>query len=388
MDAPKIDISNRIGSLVGISTGKGKCKAYIPKGLPLDPPLDTTELNELIDRATADLGQLNAIRRILPSSDILLSLYGRKEALVSSQIEGTQSTMSDVLGAEAVGEGEKGEEEVSRYLDALKQGITKMEKLPVSLRLVKQLHKTLMEGDPKDTPGEFRQFQNWIGDEGDAPQQASLVPPPPEKIIEHLDNLEKFIHHDSSPILVRAAIAHAQFETIHPFLDGNGRVGRLLIILMLCASGIIKEPILYLSLYFKKNRTRYYSHLRATHQNGDWESWVKFFLQGVIETADDSFTLATNIADLFQRDEKSITEKSNSANMLTVHKVLQKSPIITPKTVMRECQISHPAAMKILKILQNDIGLIKELGERYNHKMFVYSQYFEFLKKDTDPLPP
>jgi len=379
------DKRKRIGTLVEVTTSGVKHNAYIPKPLPLDPPLDMEGMSDLIDKATSSLGQLNAIRTILPDPDILLTLHGMREALVSSQIEGTQSTMSDLLEPATPNQENQ---EVLRYTEALDYGTKKIKNNdPISLRLIKEIHHILMKGQTKHLPGEFRSSSNRIG--GTNFNEATLVPPPHEKIMETLDNLEKFIHQKKSlPILVKAALVHAQFETIHPFLDGNGRVGRILIILMLYAKATIKEPILFLSIYFKKNRSRYYSHLKMTHQYGDWEEWVKFFLQGVVETSNETFESVNKIVRLFQEDEKKIIKQSNSANVLTVHNRLKKNPIIITRDIREICKISPNGATQITKKLVQ-MGILQERGEKkYNNKRFVYSEYFNILNKDTEPLPP
>ena len=281
----------RIGRYVkGSAVGGEQYHAYIPKPLPPDPPLDMSELYPLLDEANTALGRLDGMSMVLPDSSLFLYMYVRKEAVLSSQIEGTQSSLSDLLlfeTDEAPGSPLTDVMEVSSYVSALNYGLERLQEIPLSLRLIREIHAKLMNdtrGGHKQ-PGEFRTSQNWIG--GTRPGNAKFVPPPTEQLMECLDSFEKFLHDESVqlPLLIKAALAHVQFETIHPFLDGNGRLGRLLITFMLCVGGILKEPLLYLSLYLKINRKAYYNHLQSVRETGDWEAWIKFFLEGINATA-------------------------------------------------------------------------------------------------------
>lgn len=293
-----MDKSTRIGQYVKGSIVAGEhYSAYVPCALPPNPPLDLTEIYPLLDQANAALGRLDGMSMVLPDPALFLYMYIRKEAVLSSQIEGTQSSLSDLLlfeNAEAPGVPIDDVTEVSCYVAAMNYGLERLKEFPLSLRLLREIHAKLManaRGGNKQ-PGEFRTSQNWIG--GSRPGNARFVPPPPERLMDCLGALEKFLHDDTVklPVLVKAALAHVQFETIHPFLDGNGRLGRLLITFMLCVEGLLKEPMLYLSLYLKTNRQAYYNHLQSVRETGDWEAWIKFFLQGVVETA----TQATDTA--------------------------------------------------------------------------------------------
>ena len=286
-----MDKKTRIGRYVKSSVIGGEhYSAYIPQPLPPEPAIAMEEMYSLLDKANAALGRLDGMRIVLPSTSLFLYMYIRKEAVLSSQIEGTQSSLSDLLlfeTEEAPGVPMDDVTEVSSYVSAMTYGLERIKELPLSLRLIREIHARLMNNSRGGTkqPGEFRTSQNWIG--GSRPGNASFVPPPVENLMECLDNFEKFLHDESIklPALIKAALAHAQFETIHPFLDGNGRLGRLLITFILCAEGILKEPLLYLSLYLKANRQAYYDHLQSVRETGNWEAWIKFFLIGVEETA-------------------------------------------------------------------------------------------------------
>jgi len=284
MTEAKPVLATRVGDWKPASlVGSNPYKAYIPKPLPPNPPLQMERLYPLIDRASSALGRLDGISYILPDPSLFLYMYIRKEAVLSSQIEGTQSSLSDLLlfeVEEAPGAPLDDVTEVSCYVAAMNHGLERLKTFPLSLRLIKELHLKLMDnargGDKQ--PGEFRQTQNWIG--GNWPDSAIFVPPPPEELMQCLSDFERFLHDENVrlPALVKAALAHVQFETIHPFLDGNGRLGRLLITFILCVEGVMKQPLLYLSLYLKTNRKTYYDLLQNVRETGDWESWIEFFL--------------------------------------------------------------------------------------------------------------
>ena len=278
-----MDKSGRIGKHQEIKAGGESNYAYIPAPLPPNPPLEMGELYPLLDKANAALGRLDGMSMVLPDHSLFLYMYIRKEAVLSSQIEGTQSSLSDLLlfeNEDAPGAPINDVTEVSNYVSVMSYGLERIKELPISLRLIREIHERLMSrgrGSVKQ-PGEFRTSQNWIG--GSRPGNAKFVPPPPDQLMDCLDPFEKFFHDEKIilPVLIKAALAHVQFETIHPFLDGNGRLGRLLITFMLCQDGLLKEPLLYLSLYFKTHRQAYYDHLQSVRETGDWESWIKFFL--------------------------------------------------------------------------------------------------------------
>jgi Fic family protein len=377
---------DRTGKYVKSSIVGGEFfNSYIPSNLPPNPPIEMDEIYPFLDKANTALGRLDAIGMILPDPSLFLYMYVRKEAVLSSQIEGMQSSLSDLLLFE---NGQKSANnlfddvtEVSSYVVAMNYSIKRLEKLPLSLRLICEAHEKLMNnsrGNNKN-PGQFRTSQNWIG--GSRPGNAIFVPPPVEKLMECLDNFEKFLHDEKTkmPILIRAAIAHVQFETIHPFLDGNGRIGRLLIALMLCNDGILKEPSLYLSLYFKANRQQYYDHLQNIRKDGDFESWIKFFLIGVEETSNAAVKTAKDIINLFAKDSK-IIETSNKCTpaILAIYKYLQKSPITSTSKIKEECGISLPTIIRNLENLEN-LGIAQEITKKERHKIFIYKQYLEIL---------
>ncbi|MFT7088190.1 MAG: Fic family protein [Rickettsiales bacterium] len=383
---------DRIGKYVKSSIVSGETfNSYIPSNLPPEPPIDLSEIYPLLDKANTALGRLDGISLVLPDPSLFLYMYVRKEAVLSSQIEGTQSSLSDLLLFENNGQSSHNlfddVTEVSSYVAAMNYSIERLEKLPLSLRLIREAHEKLMNnsrGNNKN-PGEFRTSQNWIG--GSRPGNALFVPPPAEKLMDCLDNFEKFLHDEKvkMPILIRAAIAHVQFETIHPFLDGNGRIGRLLITLMLCNDGILKQPSLYLSLYFKANRQEYYNHLQNIRETGDFESWIKFFLTGVEKTSNGAVTTAKNIINLFNQDSNLIeTSDKCTPAILAIYKYLQKSPITNTGKIKEECKISLPTIIRNMENLEY-LGIVEEVTKKERHKIFVYKKYLEILN-DGEPI--
>lgn len=383
----------RIGRYLRSSVVAGEYyDSYIPKPLPPEPPLDMRELYPLLDQANAALGRLDGMSAVLPDTSLLLYMYVRKEAVLSSQIEGTQSSLSDLLlfeTAKAPG-APMGEDvtTVSRYVSAMKYGLDRLEELPLSLRLIREIHAKLMGNawDGHAHPGEFRTSQNWIG--GSRPGNARFVPPPAEKLMECLGSLENFLHDDTVrlPVLVKAALVHAQFETIHPFLDGNGRVGRLLITFILCTYGILKEPLLYLSLYFKINRQAYYDHLQSVRETGDWEAWIGFFLEGVVETAGQATETAKAVMDLFERDKARIERSGKSTpGVLRIYDCLKRSPVSNTTGIKEFCGVSLPTVLRSLRSLEF-LGIVKEVTGKDRHKIFVYKEYIDILNRGTEPI--
>lgn len=383
--------NQRIGQFIKCSLSGEHYASYVPKPLPPAPPLNMDELYPLLDQATAALGRLDGMSMVLPDHSLFLYMYVRKEAVLSSQIEGTQSSLSDLLlyeSKEAPGAPIDDVQEVSNYVSAMYYGLERLKDFPLSLRLIREIHETLMTGarGGNKMPGEFRSSQNWIG--GSRPGNARFVPPPPEKLMDTLDAFEKFLHDEkvTMPALIKAALAHVQFETIHPFLDGNGRVGRLLITFILCVEGILKEPLLYLSLYFKANRQAYYDHLQSVRETGDWEAWIKFFLTGVIDTANQASETAQAIIALFNNDRQKIeTEGKPTAAILTVHNFLQSHPISNTTKIKEASGLSLPTILRSLTALEK-YGVIEEITGKERHKVFVYREYLEILSKGTEPL--
>jgi Fic family protein len=328
----------------------------------------------------------------LPDLSLLLYTYVRKEAVLSSQIEGTQSSLSDLLlyeNDEAPGAPIEDVQEVSNYVAAMNHGLERMRSgFPLSLRLIREIHEILLSqgrGSGKQ-PGEFRRSQNWIG--GSRPGNAVFVPPPPELLAECLNQFELFLHDEQTglPLLIRAGLVHVQFETIHPFLDGNGRLGRLLITFLLCAQGALREPILYLSLYFKTNRAAYYELLDRVRTKGDWEAWLDFFLVGVRDTAEQAASASREILDLFNKDRKKIeTLGRPAASVLRVFQHMQRNPIIAIPSAAKRIGISAPTVAKSLGHMIN-LGILEETTGRERHRLFVYRRYLNILNEGTEPL--
>lgn len=375
--------STRVGKQVPCSVAGEIYHTYEPKPLPPIPAIEMEKIYGLLDQANIALGRLDGLSIILPDPSLFLYMYIRKEAVLSSQIEGTQSSLSDLLlyeNHETPGAPNQDVVEVSNYVAAMEHGLNRIQHgFPLSLRLIREMHDVLLKqgrGSSKQ-PGEFRRTQNWIG--GTRPGNAKFVPVSPEKLIEFLGDLEKFLHDETLPVLIKAALAHHQFETIHPFLDGNGRLGRLLITFILCVAGIMKEPLLYLSLYFKTHRQAYYDHLQLVRETGDWEEWIQFFLKGVIETANQAVVTAQSILKLFKEDRKKIeTTGKPSASMLITHHYLQKYPITDSKKIAKLCEISLPTVNKSLRHLA-ELNIVKEITGNERNKIYVYQQYLAIL---------
>lgn len=384
----------RLGQYVETAVGGERVRAFLPPPLPPDPPLDLPALFDLYDAARGALGRLDGVTTILPSTPLFLFMYVRKEALLSSQIEGTQSSLSDLLlfeNHEIPQVPLDDVTEVSNYIAAMEHGLKRLrEGFPLSLRLIREMHEILLHSGrgASKQPGEFRRSQNWIG--GTRPGNALFVPPPPDRLNECLDAFEKFLHVDNPqlPPLIKAGLAHVQFETIHPFLDGNGRLGRLLITLMLCEAGVLREPILYLSLYFKARRPDYYRLLQEVRENGAWEAWMEFFLAGVCDTATQAVDTARDLIDLFDRDREAIQALGRSAaSVFRVHDFMQRRPIVTIHAASRELKLSLPTVGKSLEHLIK-LGIVRELTGKQRHRVFAYSKYLAVLDQGTEPLPP
>lgn len=386
--------NNRIGTYVLKNFKDESFRAYVPPPLPPDPPLALQPLLSLLDQANQTLGRLDGLASILPDPSLFIYLYVRKEAVLSSQIEGTQSSFSDLVlfeSAESPSVPLEDVQEVSNYVAAMNHGLRRLkEDFPLSLRLIREIHGILLSrgrGSEKQ-PGEFRRSQNWIG--GTRPGNAAFVPPPPENVMECMGALEKFLHreHQDLPISVKAALVHVQFETIHPFLDGNGRLGRLLITFLLCAAGAIREPILYLSLYFKTNRARYYELLDRVRTQGDWETWIEFFLTGVRETAQQAADTSREILALIEGDRHKIEALGRPASsVLRVHQHLQRKPIITIPATAEQLSLSAPTVTKALQHLVK-LGLVRETTGKQRHRLFTYHRYLDILNRGTELRKP
>ena len=380
----------RIGTKIKCSVTGESYNAYIPNPLPPKPSLEMEKIYPLLDHANIALGRLDGLSILLPDPSLFLYTYVRKEAVLSSQIEGTQSTLSDLLqyeNKEIIGIPNQDVVEVSNYVAAMMHGLKRVRSgFPLSMRLIREMHEIVLQksrGSTKE-PGEFRRSQNWVG--GTRPGNAKFVPPPPEKVLDLLSDLEKFLHDETIklPILIKAALAHHQFETIHPFLDGNGRLGRLLITFILCVDGIMKEPLLYLSLYFKTYRQSYYDHLQLVRDTGDWEEWVHFFLNGVIYTANQAVETSQKILELFIKDQQAIEVfGKSSASMLLIHNFLKKYIISDAKKITEICNITLPTVNKSLQHLE-EMGIVRESTGKIRNKIYVYQEYLNILNDGTN----
>jgi Fic family protein len=385
--------NQRLGAYVETSTGGERVRAYVPAPLPPDPPLDLARFIRLYERAMAAVGRLDGVATILPSTPLFLYMYVRKEALLSSQIEGTQSSLSDLLlfeNDEAPAVALDDVTEVSNYVAAVEHGVSRIRSgFPLSLRLIREMHAILLRsgrGAAKQ-PGEFRRSQNWIG--GTRPGNALFVPPSPHLLDDCLGALERFFHSEDQglPPLIRAGLAHVQFETIHPFLDGNGRLGRLLITLILCEAGVLREPILYLSLFLKSHRDDYYRLLQEVRQAGTWETWMEFFLTGVAETAEQAVATARELIVMFDADRQKIAGIGRAApSALRVHELMQAHPIVTIPTVSSRLGVSFATARGALEKLAG-VGVVREATGRRRGRIYAYSAYLALLDRGTDPLP-
>ncbi|MFN3742615.1 MAG: Fic family protein [Anaerolineales bacterium] len=368
-------------------------RAFIPVSLPPNPPLEmTAQRQQLLERATLALGRLDSVTLLLPDPGLFLYAYVRREAVLSSQIEGTQSSLAQLLLfelEEAPGAPLDDVVEVSNYVAALDHGLKRLrEGFPLSNRLIREMHAVLLSrgrGSEK-SPGEFRRTQNWIG--GTRPSNAHFVPPPPSYVQDCMTELERFLHGENNPYptLIKAALAHVQFETIHPFLDGNGRLGRLLIAFILHHDGLLSQPLLYLSLYFKQHRSEYYRLLDLVRLEGDWEAWLDFFLEGVEHTATNAVETAKRLLSLFQQDEQRIQQHQQTAStMLRVFRVLCERPLVTLNQVIKRTGLSFPAASRAMENLEN-LNIVREITGQRRNRVFAYDQYLRILSEGTEAL--
>ncbi|MEO0560242.1 MAG: Fic family protein, partial [Bacteroidota bacterium] len=338
-------------------SGAEAYRAFVPA--PLPPVLDLTEADhDLMERANRALGRLDGIATLLPDRDLFLYLYVRKEAVLSSQIEGTQSSLTDLLQHEdgaAPGVPLDDVREVSNYVAALDHGLKRLRGgFPLSLRLIREIHGVLLQGGrgANNTPGEFRRSPVWIG--GARPWTATFVPPPPDELAACLDAFERYLHQPGVPILIKAALSHVQFETIHPFLDGNGRVGRLLITFLLCAEDVLSDPLLYLSLFFKTHRSEYYERLQRVRTHGEWREWLQYFLRGVQETSKQAVDTARDILDLFERDRQVIRDGvgRSSGSVLQVQEVMQRRPLVTITEAASQSGLTYATVRSAMETLE------------------------------------
>jgi len=389
-----------------ISTTGEKVRAFVPAPLPPSPPIDwTTGLRASFDRALLALGRLDSVTTLLPDVSLFLYTYVRKEAVLSSMIEGTESSLSDLLlfeleeepgvplrnparkAGKQAGTALDDVQEVSNYVSAMDYGLKRIRGgFPMSLRLLRDIHKRLFahgRGSGK-TPGEFRRSQNWIG--GTRPGNAVFVPPPPDRVMECMGALELFLHDEPEPTppLLKAALAHVQFETIHPFLDGNGRVGRLMVTLLLCERGVLREPMLYLSLFFKTHRSTYYNLLNRVRSDGDWEAWLEFFAEAVTTTAGQAVDTVQRLEAMAKRDRDQIQSLGRAAgSALRVHHELLRRPLTTSRAIEVQTGLSHVTVNKTLDRLC-EMGLTREITGRKRDRVFSYVDYIAILNEGTE----
>lgn len=381
------------GQYISSIAGGENVRAFVPNPLPPLPPLDLNDARQaLLERATLALGRLDSVCVLLPDPQLFLYAYVRREAVLSSQIEGTQSSLSDLLLFELdelPGTPFDDVVEVSNYVAALEHGMARLrEGFPLCNRLLREIHARLMargRGSDK-APGEFRRSQNWIG--GTRPGNARFVPPPPQEVESCMTALERFIHGETGnlPVLLKAALAHVQFETIHPFLDGNGRLGRLLIALLLHEGGALTQPLLYLSLYFKQHRSHYYTLLDQIRTNGDWEAWVDFFLEGVEQTAQGAVQTAQRLVTLFQKDtQRTQTSGRAATNALRVLDALRQRPLCSLRQLCHNAGMTFPTATKAMMTLVEG-GIVRELTGQRRNRIFVYDAYLNILNEGDEAL--
>lgn len=365
-------------------------KAFIPSQLPVKPAVDISgEMLALLSAADRALARLDGISYILPDADIFVVMYSMKEAVLSSQIEGTQSSLIDVLEFEAGRKQRQNADdvkEVTNYVDAMKFGLERLETFPLSSRLIRDIHSVLMDGTRGGhlAPGEFRSTQNWIGPPGASLAEARFVPPPADQVATMIGALENFIHaEDSLPPLIKCALIHYQFETIHPFLDGNGRVGRLLITFFLCWLDILERPLLYLSYYLKRQRNEYYELLSAVREKDDYEEWIRFFLTGVIEVSKQATTTARQIFELQERDTKrTLSAGITSPHIVSLLRILFKEPVISIPRVRDQLGVTYQTASNLVSRLA-ELGILKELTGSPRYRLYSYEEYLRIIEEGT-----
>jgi Fic family protein len=382
--------TNRSGTYVRQPAGY---RAFIPKPLPPDPPLviDQTMLTHLsvADRA---LGRLDGTTEVLPNPDLFIAMYVRREAVLSSQIEGTQASLVDVLEyeADAARKGLPADvKEVVNHIEAMTYGLQRLKDLPLSLRLIREIHERLLAGarGGQRYPGEFRTSQNWIGPAGCSLKEATFVPPPPSEMMDALADLESFLHVDIDlPVPVITGLVHAQFETIHPFVDGNGRIGRLLITFLLCQRGLLRRPLLYLSHYLKRHRSEYYDRLMAIRDRGDWEGWLKFYLKGISEVANQATEIARQILRLRETHRQLLSERLATVNAQRLLDYLYQRPIVTAGLVAKTLEVSPPTANSLVNQLCS-IGLLTERTGRRRNRLFSYEPYLSLFEDEATETP-
>lgn len=381
--------SNRAGVMMKTTRGYS---AFVPAKLPPDPPIMVdSEMQKLLSLADRKLGRLDGITQILPNPELFVAMYVKKEAVLSAQIEGTQASLVDVLNNPSHESDDRTYNEVSEvvnYVNAMNWGLENLSRLPLSLRLIRNIHKILLEdvrGSNKN-PGEFRKSQNWIGPQGCTLETATFIPPTVEDMETSMAELEDYMYEDDDvPALIKIALIHAQFESIHPFLDGNGRMGRLLITFWLCQQEILTQPLLYLSYYFKQNRLEYYDRLMAVRTKGDWENWIKFFLRGVATVSDEATESAKKIIGLQNKYTEVLLQNDKSNNNYTVLlNLLFEKPIITKKEISELLGVSLPTANTMVDTFCELGILYDKTPDKKRYKTFVFGEYLAILQKGTE----
>jgi Fic family protein len=369
---------DRAGSFIAQPEGYA---AFIPTPLPPSPPLELgPALLKLLEEAVAELGRLDGVAKIIPDPDFFISMYVRREAVLSSQIEGTQSTLEDLLELELESDHRNRLSdafEIANYVKAMNFGLRRIETLPLSLRLIREIHKDLLRDGRGSmaTPGEFRRTQNWIGPAGASLKRATFIPPPVIDMNKALHDFESYLHADGSyPTLIEVGLAHAQFETIHPFLDGNGRVGRLLNTFLLVHRGILRKPLLYLSYYFKLHRTEYYDRLMSVRLDGDWEGWIRFFLRGVAQTAQEATETAEQLFELREAHRTLVLEEHLGQNGLLLLSRLFQQPLININVAAALSDSSFPTASRLVSRFEK-LGLLREITGQKRSRIFRYEPY-------------
>lgn len=383
-------MNTRIGTWLPQKLAAESFSAYVPKPLPPDPPLDFARLFPHLEKATLALAELNSITQAIPNTSLFIYMYVRKEALLSSQIEGTQSSFSDLILFENDQRPHISIDdvtEVSNYIKAITYGLARVrDDFPLSLRLLREIHAILLSGSrgAHKMPGEFRRSQNWIG--GTRPGNALFVPPPVDQLAQCLSDFEHFLHDKTLPTLIKAGLLHVQFETIHPFLDGNGRLGRLLVTLILCNDSLIAEPVLYLSLYLKQQRKTYYDLLQEVRERGTWETWLEFFLTGVYKTAKQAVTTTIAINNLFAVDEEKIQSLGRLRfSAKQIFDYLKLLPEVSVPLLASKLPLTAPTARTVLNQLVT-LGILEETSEKKRDKVYLYRKYLALLEEGTEPL--
>ena len=383
-------MNQRIGTYVTQKVAGESYKTYMPPKLPPDPPVDLEGLYPYLEKATLALAELNTTCKSIPNTSLFIYMYVRKEALLSNQIEGTQSSLSDLMLFENNQKTEvdlEDVEEVSNYVKAITYGLARLkENFPLSLRLLREIHGVLLAGGRGSTklPGEFRSTQNWVG--GTRPGNALFVPPSVDNLTQCLSDFENFLHDDRFPVLIKAGLAHVQFETIHPFLDGNGRLGRLLMTLLLCVGGMLDEPILYLSLYLKQNRQTYYSLLQEVRTHGTWETWLEFFLEGIYKSAKQGTHTVGLINHLFEKDYAKIATLGRARfSCEHVLNYMKRLPQVSVSLIANELSMSAPTARSAIESMVG-LGILEEISGKRRDRLYVYRQYLTILEEGAEPI--